>query len=109
MQNFAMRGEPETWGRKKKKTVIESSAGDNAIKKVQCKECSPIYLSIMAKKLPVKDQGRRDSEEESRNRNAEQSLAMLMIPPTRLQLLWEEDKEATKKKKNKQERRSSKG
>jgi hypothetical protein len=38
------------------------------------------YLSIMAKKLTVKDQGRRDSEE-SRNRNAEQSLAMLMIPP----------------------------
>jgi hypothetical protein len=45
------------------------------------------YLSIMAKKLTVKDQGRRDSEE-SRNRKAEQSLDMLMIPlPTSLQLL----------------------
>jgi hypothetical protein len=47
MQNFAMRGARDLRTPKKKKktnkqTVIESSTGDNAIKKVQYKECSPI-------------------------------------------------------------------
>jgi hypothetical protein len=44
MQNFAMRGSQrlEDAKKKKRKKVIESSAGDNAIKKVHYKECSPI-------------------------------------------------------------------
>jgi hypothetical protein len=62
----------------------------------------------MAKELTVKNQGRRDSEQ-SRNRNAEQSLAML-IDDSRNSFCScsEKDKEEEERKKRKKDRRSSK-